>query len=88
VLHKQGNHGEAVKVLEAAYRSQNQESIIAEHLGDAYFSYQLYEKARQMYIRAVEVGLAPEKLLQVRAKIAGIDDLSRRSSGQRLPASQ
>ena len=37
ILFKQNKTNEAIKVLESAYRAQPTESVIAEHLGDAYW---------------------------------------------------
>ncbi len=97
VLYRQGQIQEAVKVLEEAYRIQSGESVIAEHLGDAYFSNQLFEKARQMYVRAVQIGSQNDSateserqnLAKLQDKIAAIEQMgSRRGEGQRLPASQ
>src|SRR5687768_11017608 len=48
VLFKQGRVEEAIKTLEVAHRIKPDESIIAEHLGDAYYRAEMPEKAKQM----------------------------------------
>lgn len=72
VLYKKGRLAEAVRVLEEAFNSKNDEGIIAEHLGDAYYRNQLPEKAKAMYQRVVDLGNS-ENIEKVRQKIVSID---------------
>jgi hypothetical protein len=62
-----------VKVLEGAYKLKPEESIIAEHLGDAYLHFSLLDKARQMYIRAVTLESDETNIVKIKQKIANID---------------
>ncbi|MCM2280440.1 MAG: tetratricopeptide repeat protein [Bdellovibrionaceae bacterium] len=73
VLFKKGDTAEAVKVLEAAYKEQPSESVIAEHLGDAYYKLQLPEKAKRMYQRAFETETNDANQRKIRNKIVSID---------------
>lgn len=86
VLYKQGRLKDAINFLEAAHKVQIDESIIAEHLGDAYYRYQLTEKAKSMYIKAIQVEQDVTKVEKIRQKIGAIDEyLSNQKT--RLPAS-
>ena len=73
--------------LEAAFKNQPAESVIAEHLGDAYNKHQLVEKARQMYQKAAEVESDDKKAHQIREKITAIDQQELKFSNERRPAS-
>lgn len=73
VLFKKGETAEAVKVLEAAYKAQPGEAVIAEHLGDAYYRLQLPEKAKRMYQLAVENETNDDNARKLRSKIVSID---------------
>lgn len=73
VLYKQGRFTESVKVLEAAFKNQSTVSIIAEHLGDAYYKHQMIEKARKMYMRAADLESDSKKVESIRAKITAIE---------------
>ncbi len=88
---KIGHTSEAIKTLEAAYKMQPTESVIAEHLGDAYYKYQLPEKAKKMYLRASEIESNLDVAKKIRAKIVSIDqqnnDPTLQNKGARLPAS-
>ena len=86
ILYKKGKFQDSIKVLEAALKSQPNESIIAEHLGDAYTKHQLVEKARQMYKRAAETETDTKKVMEIRAKITALDKQELRGS-DRQPAS-
>lgn len=86
VLYKQGKVNEAIPVLEAAHKVQPQESIIAEHLGDAYIKHQLVEKAKTMYQKAAELEQEPEKQKNLREKITSIEKQVFERPG-RMPAS-
>lgn len=73
ILYKQGKFTEAVKVLEAAHKQQGTVSVIAEHLGDAYYRHQMVEKAKTMYIKAAELETDGKKAEVIKAKIIAID---------------
>lgn len=91
VLYKQNRLSEAVRTLEKAHQIENGESVIAEHLGDAYFKIQLHNKAKEMYIKAVENEKDSTKQRELRAKIDTIDQriqTEMRLRSQRLPASK
>ena len=71
---------------------QPTESVIAEHLGDAYYKYQLPEKAKKMYLRASEIESNLDVAKKIRAKIVSIDQQNGEPIGQkkgdRMPASK
>ncbi|MCB0340893.1 MAG: DUF2225 domain-containing protein [Pseudobdellovibrionaceae bacterium] len=85
VLYKQGQTQEAIKYLEAAYKHKSSESVVAEHLGDAYYRFELTEKAKSMYIKAAEVELDSDKKNKIEEKISVIEQ---EESYKRRPASQ
>lgn len=86
ILYKQGKFNEAVKVLEAAFKSQSSVSIIAEHLGDAYYRHQMIEKAKKMYLRAADLETDSKKAENIRAKVTAIEK-QQIPVDMRLPAS-
>ncbi len=86
ILYKKGKFSESIKVLEAAYKAQPEESIIAEHLGDAYSKHQLVEKARKMYQHAAESEIDDRKANLIRQKITSLEKQEAKSSN-RQPAS-
>jgi len=73
ILYKQGRFNEAVKVLEVAYKYQSSVSVIAEHLGDAYYKHQMVEKAKKMYIKAADLETDSKKAEVIKAKITAIE---------------
>jgi Tfp pilus assembly protein PilF len=73
VLYKQGRFTEAVKVLEAAFKHQSTVSIIAEHLGDAYYKHQMIEKARKMYMKAADLETDTKRVDAIKAKVTAIE---------------
>lgn len=73
ILYKQGRFSESVKVLEAAFKYQSKVSIIAEHLGDAYYKHQMIEKAKKMYLKAADLESDHKKVEGIRAKITAIE---------------
>ena len=75
---KGGQIKKAIPFLERAHRSKPSESVIAEHLGDAYRQIELVEKAKQMYKRAVETASGKKKE-EIRAKIMSIEKESKRN---------
>ncbi len=88
VLYKKGQYQEAIQILEAAQKHQPAESIIAEHLGDAYQKFQLVEKARKMYQRAAETESDDKKVREIRAKISSLEKQDMKLQKQvRIPAS-
>lgn len=86
ILFKQGKNSEAIVILEKASTHQPSESIIAEHLGDAYYKQKLIQKAKQMYLRAVQLEDDETKQEILRAKILAIDDKTN-IMVERMPAS-
>lgn len=84
---RKGNYAESIKALESAHHYQPAESVIAEHLGDAYFKMHLLEKARVMYQKAAEVISDEGKLNEIRSKITTIDKQEVFGLSQRKPAS-
>ncbi|HEX4923027.1 MAG TPA: tetratricopeptide repeat protein [Bdellovibrionales bacterium] len=91
VLFKQGRYSEAIKTLELAYKIKSDEAIIAEHLGDAYYRFQLPAKAKLMYQKAVENEKDEETIRKIRSKITALEEFpsSPEYSGpSRMPASE
>lgn len=87
ILFKKGQFSDSVKVLEAAYKFQPEESIIAEHLGDAYNKAQLLDKAKFMYQKAAESESDEQKVKAIRQKITALEKQELRLSSDRTPAS-
>jgi tetratricopeptide (TPR) repeat protein len=81
VLYKKGQYADAVKYLEAAYKLNKDEAIIAEHLGDAYYRFQLPSKAKTMYQRAVELETNEDTIRKIQQKLTAME------RGERMPAS-
>jgi len=73
VKYKKGQYAEAIKYLEEAHRIAEKESLIAEHLGDAYFRYDLIDKAKKMYLKAVSVAESSGRLQELKTKLTNID---------------
>ena len=88
-IHFKRNHiEEAVKYLEAAYAANSDESIIAEHLGDAYLRFQMWQKAQKMYTRAAKLEVDKSKSNKIQEKIANVErQIQQPSSSSRSPAS-
>src|SRR6185437_14030650 len=86
VYFKEGRYAEAVRELEFAFKMKSDESIIAEHLGDAYYAFQLVAKARDMYQKAVKLETDATNINKIRNKLQTIDQ-ARASDKPRLPAS-
>jgi Tfp pilus assembly protein PilF len=90
ILYKRGELETSIRYLEQAFQIKSNESIIAEHLGDAYNRFQLPEKAKIMYLRAVEAETDDKKARQIREKIVSIERQKKPFSPaavERLPAS-
>jgi tetratricopeptide (TPR) repeat protein len=84
VLFKRGQFDESIRVLETAYKSQPNESVIAEHLGDVYSRSHFNDKAKKMYQKAAELGPDDPKLQELRAKISALE---KQEASGRMPAS-
>ncbi|MNL58698.1 hypothetical protein D3C87_1823580 [compost metagenome] len=84
-MYKQGKFVESIKILEAAHKYQSSVSIIAEHLGDAYYKQAMVEKAKFMYKKAVDLETDRKKVEEIRSKITAIE--KQELSNPRLPAS-
>lgn len=73
VYFKKGQVEESIRYLEAALNQKPDESIVAEHLGDAYYVYELKDKAKEMYLRAVKLESNESKVKKIRAKIVTME---------------
>lgn len=87
VLYKKGKFSDAVKVLESAYKIKPNESIIAEHLGDAYYQYQLFNKAKDMYEKAAASEKDVTNIQKIKIKILELDRITSEQVKDRSPAS-
>lgn len=87
VLYQKGKTSESVKFLEKAHESQPQESVISEHLGDAYYRLQLYEKARSMYQNAIDKTDDKKKVGDLEQKLTALDQQRKVKADNRVPAS-
>ncbi|WP_415061263.1 tetratricopeptide repeat protein [Bdellovibrio sp.] len=85
ILYKQNKYTESIKFLEAAHKYQSTVSIIAEHLGDAYYKQAMVDKAKKMYRKAVDLETDKKKVEEIRSKIFAIE--KQELSTPRLPAS-
>lgn len=73
ILFKQAKFSESIKFLEAAFSNQSKVSIIAEHLGDAYYKQAMVEKAKKMYQKAADLETDNKKAEEIRSKIFAIE---------------
>ncbi|MBY0315764.1 MAG: tetratricopeptide repeat protein [Bdellovibrionales bacterium] len=89
VLFKQNKIAEAIRTLERAHQYEDGESVIAEHLGDAYFKNELPNKAKDMYIKAVQNEKNEANARKIRDKIDTIEVRiqSEQKIRNRVPAS-
>lgn len=87
VLYKQGRYEDSVVYLERAFRKASHESIIAEHLGDAYVKTQLPEKAIEMYAKAYETQQSAEGREKIEQKMSQVRH-TLEVIGERAPASR
>lgn len=85
ILYKQDKFTESIKFLEAAHKYQATVSIIAEHLGDAYYKQAMVEKAKKMYHKAADLETDKKKVEEIRNKIFAIE--KQELPSPRLPAS-
>lgn len=83
---KKGDNEQAIKYLEAAHRAKSDESIIAEHLGDAYLRYQMWQKAQLLYRRAADLERDSAHNKKIMEKLANVRAQSQQPT--RVPASQ
>ena len=81
VQFKQGKMTEAIKYLEAAVKAKPGESIISEHLGDAYLRNQMWIKAQTQYEKAMSLELDQARATILQKKIGNV-----RNQTQRMPA--
>lgn len=86
ILYKQSKFTESIQFLEAAHKHQSTVSIIAEHLGDAYYKQSMVEKAKKMYRKAADLETDSKKVEEIRGKITAIEK-QQLNSPPRLPAS-
>lgn len=83
ILFKKGKVTESIKYLEVAHKFQPTVSVIAEHLGDAYYKQALIEKALLMYNKALDLETDTKKAEEIKSKISAID----KKAPDRVPAS-
>lgn len=86
ILYKQAKFSESIKFLEAAHANQSKVSIIAEHLGDAYYKQSMVDKARSMYQKAADLETDKKKVEELRSKIFAIE--KQILVGPRMPAAE
>ncbi|WP_347358034.1 tetratricopeptide repeat protein [Bdellovibrio sp.] len=86
ILYKQSKFSESIKFLEAAHKHQSTVSIIAEHLGDAYYKQSMVDKAKKMYKKAADLETDTRKVQEIRSKITAIEKQELNGT-PRLPAS-
>ncbi len=89
VLYKKGQFADSIRTLETAYKMQPDESVIAEHLGDAYYRLAMPEKAKKLYSRAAELDSNVAHADKIREKVASMDRQVQTLGGssERKPAS-
>lgn len=85
ILYKQSRFSESIPFLEAAHKYQSTVSIIAEHLGDAYYKQSMVDKAKKMYRKAADLETDKRKVEEIRGKITAIE--KQELISPRLPAS-
>lgn len=82
---KRGETETAIRYLETAYKLKSDESIIAEHLGDAYLRYEMWQKAQRMYQRAASLESDDIRGRKIQDKLANLKHQDQRPT--RSPAS-
>lgn len=85
ILYKQNKFNESIKFLEAAFKVQSTVSIIAEHLGDAYYKQAMVDKAKKMYRKAADLETDKKKVEEIQSKIFAIE--KQELASPRMPAS-
>jgi tetratricopeptide (TPR) repeat protein len=83
ILYKKGETSASIRMLEAAYKNQPTESVILDHLGDAYRKGQFSDRAKSMYERAIQFETDEKKAQDIRSKITALQY----NHKNRLPAS-
>lgn len=73
ILFKKGRTAEAIKYLEKAHEHQPNESVIAEHLADAYMKAQLFDRAKSMYEKALVKAEDKKKAGELQQKIVAME---------------
>lgn len=86
ILYKQDKVKEAIQFLEAAHTYQSGVSIIAEHLGDAYYKQAMVAKAKSMYQKAISLESDQKKIKEINQKLTAIE--KQQLIVPRLPASK
>ena len=86
VYFRRGETEEAIRYLEAAISQKPNEAVVAEHLGDAYYVYELVGKAKEMYQRAVKLETDAVKISKIKAKLVTLER-ALKSQDNRKPAS-
>lgn len=85
---KKGDYKLAMRWLEKAHSFAPKESIIAEHLGDTYFRLKLVDRARDLYLKAIENESRQQNIDKIQAKIFAIDNQEQiQTEEARSPAS-
>lgn len=69
VLFKQNKVSESIHILEKAYGYKSSESIIAEHLAEAYLMQSMTKEAKEMYGKAADLTTDKTRATQIRNKI-------------------
>lgn len=82
---KKGDNEQAIKYLEAAVKAKGDEAIIAEHLGDAYLRFQMWQKAQKMYQKAADLESDNVRSQKIMEKIANVN--AQIQTPSRMPAS-
>ena len=93
IFFKMGEVKKAIPFLEAAHQSEPKESVIAEHLGDAYYKYKLFQKSWKAYQKAVETASDAQRVKKIQAKMVQLDqkagfNLSQPPRSSRNPSSK
>lgn len=74
VLFKKGKYQDAIDILDKAQAMQPQASIISEHLGDIYTKINMHERARQLFIKAVEIESDVDRQKQIKSKLTQVEN--------------
>lgn len=82
IYFQQADYIKAVEFLERAHKAVPEVSVIADHLGDAYVKLNKFEKAYEVYKKAIDNETDPNKLKEISFKISKIG-----LPKDRLPAS-
>ena len=82
---KRGEVEQAIRFLEAAVKLKSDEAIIAEHLGDAYLRFQMWQKAQKMYQKAAQLENDKVRSQMLMDKIANVNSQIQQTG--RSPAS-